>query len=855
MSETLIQIAIIPALLIVLTGMFFISRAGPERATDRRFVLFLLVVGVLLTVGVSVAEQLTYLLGPVLTGVLTLLLLNLKPLVQLKPREKTIAFLLGLVIVALLAINWRPLGYGVISIIVLIALLLAAVWAVVGALDVLDLALCLASLALLILLNALPHIYPDSQFPTWLRIPFALSFFASPGLAVALAAALTSTGLRLLTRPENDDQPRAVPVSWFQAVLRLGLAALLLGTLAYTIVWASIWDQTSDGLSANFLSTLAGLVAVAAGMLMGLTFTGWRRLAGLAFAVLVTILVFGASNYGWDVSYHAITDARAARIQRAVERFHARTGLYPEELEELIPSDLLWIPGPVILQGQEWCYQGGLGYYRLGAFYREFFSVPLSLHVYASAGNPLESDWACEGKLVELKAQRDPPPIYEHPPAPTAEPLPTSVVPISRTPVQPFIEARSIDRGNWSPDGKYLVFGSMVATEEPPPTALIFLNAETGDTCQTAEGYSLKSGLRRQHAWLPDGRLLFISESGEMDLLMPCEAGRERLTGHYPVKFQQVAGYDDKSGRVLLKNQESFWILDGASLKARQIPGVSPNPYQLHWDNFAWSPGGERLAISRLNGRDREAGSTLYLVAGDTGDVLKSLPLEYASDQSAPMIEWLTKDELLLHSAGVLAVVDFRSDTPKIIDVMKDVFALDIAYPGEISSMSSVVNTAGESYHIAVQVNHPRNQDLYLHHSETGSVEVLRHETDTMLFFPDGEWMELRKLENTPTYRDEYELVWADAPGKETHRLVVQGHTPRNYPTLFARYLPRSSQMAVSSSQGISLVSIPGGELVHFWQLVGTEGAYSLYALASPDEKSLVAIADGVGLYYIPLPR
>lgn len=860
MSETLmIQVAIIPALLVVLTGMLVIPHAGSERTADRRFLLFLLVVGVLLTVAVSVAEQqLTSLLGPALIGVLALLLVNLKLLARLKSREKTVAFLLGLVLLVLLAVNWRPFGYGMIPTIILDALLLAAAWAVVGTSDVLDLALGLASLVLLGLFNAM-LVTPNQQIPTWLR-SFAILFFALPGLIVSLVAALISDGLKLLPQRKNASQIGTVPIPWFPVALRLGLAVLLLGSLAYTIVWASIWDNTSDGLGGLFLSIYAGMASVAAGMLMGLTTTGWRRSAGLAFAVLVPVLMFGAFDYGWDVSYHAITETRAARIQRAVERFHARDGRYPEELEELIPRDLLWIPGPVILQGQGWCYQGGQDYYRLGTFYREFFSMPLSLRVYASSGSPPESSWACEEKLAELKAQRDPPPMYERGVAPTQEPLPTSVVPISRIPVQPLLEAGSITLGSWSLDGKYLVFDSLRATEEPPSTALSFLNAETGHVCQADERYppiSRMSSLRRQYAWLPDGRLLFISEEGEMDLLRPCEAGRERLTDRYPAKFSQVAAYEGESGRVLLKSERSYWILDGVSLGAWQIPEVSPNPYELHWDNFAWSPGGERLAISRLNGRDRKAGSTLYLVASDTGDVLKSLPLEYASDQSAPRVEWLTKDEMLLHSQGILAMVDFRSDIPGIVDVMKDVFALDIAYPDGISSMGSVVDTAEESYHIAVQVNHPRNQDLYLYHSETGSVEVLRHEVGTILFFPNEEWMELGKLEDVPTYRDEYELVWVDAPEKETQRLVVQGHTPRNYPILFTRYLSRSSQLAFSSSQGVSLVSVPDGELLHFWELMGAENSRSTYTLTSPDEKALVTIAETeeTGLYFIPLLR
>jgi len=157
---------------------------------------------------------------------------------------------------------------------------------------------------------------------------------------------------------------------------------------------------------------------------------------------------------------------------------------------------------------------------------------------------------------------------------------------------------------------------------------------------------------------------------------------------------------------------------------------------------------------------------------------------------------------------------------------------------------------ADTSYHLALWVNHPRNQDLYLYHSDTGSVDVLRPDVHAILFFSDGQWEGLLKPEDTPTYRDEYDLVWVDQP-RDPWRLVVQGHTPRHYPLLFPRYLPQSEQMAFASSQGVSLVSVPDGELLHFWELVDTNG--HAHVRPTPDEKALVAIAEERALYWIPL--
>jgi len=698
-------------------------------------------------------------------------------------------------------------------------------------------------------------------FPDRWSLPFdslmALTLFLIASIALVMAALLFYSGLNLYKEwrnvgmVEGGGSQAQRKQAGKAAVVVLVLGALLLTKTLHNLYWLMVWDTTYD--SIGYLWLVVPVLAVLfSGVVLSIALPGRTKLAGLLYSLLIPALMVAVSARAQRVDFCQLTEERAGRVSQAIESYYAREGRYPQNLRQLTPWYSLSLPGPVIIYGQGWCYDGGNDYYRLGYVYREHWSDPRLIgRIYKTKGEVPDLG-ICDEEIAALQTM-----YYEHDTAPTEKPLPTSVVPIPRTPVQPLVRVRSITRGTWSVDGKYLVFGVLDTSEVPPSTTLNFLNAETGHICQADERYpsiSRISNLRRQYAWLPDGRLLFISEEGEMDLLRPCEAGRERLADRYPAKFSQVAAYEGKSGRILLKSEQAYWILDGDSLEARQVPGVSPNPYEFHWDNYAWSPGGERLAISRLNGRDREAGSTLYLVAGGTGEVMKSLPLEYAFDQSAPWVEWLTKDELLLHSEGVLAMVDFRSDPPRIVNVLKDIFALDIAYPEEISSMAPITDKAGESYHLAVRVNHPRNQDLYLYHSETGSVEVLRHEVNTILFFPDGEWTGLWKWEDTPTYRDEYELVWVDTPGKETGRLVVQGHTPRNYPTLFARYLPRSSQMAFSSSQGISLVSVPDGELLRFWELAGAEGSRSTHVLASPDEKVLVAMADGVGLYFIPLP-
>ncbi|MFN2233778.1 MAG: hypothetical protein ACK2U1_06080, partial [Anaerolineales bacterium] len=249
--------------------------------------------------------------------------------------------------------------------------------------------------------------------PDWLRNVIGFLFFSLPGMVVALAAVWISSGLKLFTQSEKSHKSSRDPSFWLLVNLRFGLAAVLLGSLAYTIVWASIWDQTSDGLGGIMFATWSSLVAIAAGMVMGATARKWYRSAGFVFALLVPVWMFASFSYGWSVSYHAITEGRASRIQDAIESFHTENGRYPQELSELIPNYLFRIPGPVILRGESWCYQGGRDYYRIGAFYREYFSTPLSLQTYASAGNLPDLPPMCEAEFTALQ-QSHPDYPYEY---------------------------------------------------------------------------------------------------------------------------------------------------------------------------------------------------------------------------------------------------------------------------------------------------------------------------------------------------------------------------------------------------------------------------------------------------------
>jgi hypothetical protein len=867
----LVTIAIPTVLVIIAAGVLIRKLGHPDTAGQRLF-LFVAWAGMGLLAVIFIVSWLMFppplsglsvLLAPAACSINAMAFLQLHEFSTLRRKDKiliylALALLVGLTVVLLGAnIAKRSVpqflnGSLVPGAILSGAVLVAGIWRLGRRYSAL---LGLGAFVGLALFNGwvvgvpLP-VEPPPALPLWMAWLSAAIYLTLPGSIIAIAALLISIGLE---RIPLGGQRRLV--SWWPVAGRLALAGVLLAYFVYTFAWTWIWDQSDDGMRAVAITSVSDLAAIAAGVVIGLTSIGWRRWAGVVFAGLVPVLMFGVlSGYDYGFIHHKITEARATRIQEAVAHFQAAHGRYPAELGELVPGELWWISPPVVLYGQGWCYQGGSDYYRLGAIYREDSSAPFSVRVYASAGTPTGMSWVCDAKLAEVKSQYDAPESLSTIPTPT--PLPTSVVSIQRTTVQPILRAASMTVGSWSPSGEYLVFGLPELSGDQTLLDLQFLKAKTGEVCQANERKWVRGlrsdGLTEHFAWLPSGRLLYVSEAGEMAVFQPCMAGMEDLTGRYPMTFTRAVSYNEQNGRVLLKNQASYWILDGASLAARQIAGVTPNPNEFQSDRYAWSLGGDRLAITRVNGQEAKGGTTVYIAETVSGTVERSLPFNYGPDwPDPPFVDWLTHDELLVQGGGTVKVIDLRSDPPGVKDLIRDVFLLDAVYPNDFSSEDTVALPGEGGYFVGVRVNRPQNQAVYVYASKTGHVEVFHSEANLLLFLPGGNWMQLPKFESPPTYQDEYEMVWQDQ-SVETRLLKVEGHVPRSQPQLFPKYLPNRSQLIFSSLQGISLISIPGGETAKFWTLTGGGGSSSrLYP--APLGEGLVVAAQGDGLYYIPL--
>jgi hypothetical protein len=203
---------------------------------------------------------------------------------------------------------------------------------------------------------------------------------------------------------------------------RLFVAGLLTAPLFLLMAWQaatySAWDVATDGLGGVFMLELAFVFGVATAIHQSWSLPLKRNAFMFGFVLLILAIIMGANSFGtfgfdgaWGNVPHARTARRAEMINKAVLRYYEQKGQYPQALGDLTPNYLLYLPTPFIIPHQNWCYQGGQDYYRLGYVYRAYFSTPASVKVFAAAGQPPEASWPCEAEAAKYPA----PPGYYGP--------------------------------------------------------------------------------------------------------------------------------------------------------------------------------------------------------------------------------------------------------------------------------------------------------------------------------------------------------------------------------------------------------------------------------------------------------
>lgn len=237
-----------------------------------------------------------------------------------------------------------------------------------------------------------------------LEILLSILVFLMPFLAVIAAMLLLYIGLVLLRPPKQTAEAPGETVTQpgWHAWAALGLSAALLIKLGHNLYNLFLWDATVDSLGILWLAPWL-LAAIFCGLALALRLAGWQKLAGVAFAILVPLYLYAVFRSASQVDYRRLTEQRAARLQEAIEAYQQRTGGYPSVLNQLTPRQMLSVPPPVIIPGQDWCYDGTAEYYRLGYITRQHWSDPnVYEQLYASSAGAPEEPGVCHWQLRNL---------------------------------------------------------------------------------------------------------------------------------------------------------------------------------------------------------------------------------------------------------------------------------------------------------------------------------------------------------------------------------------------------------------------------------------------------------------------
>lgn len=249
-------------------------------------------------------------------------------------------------------------------------------------------------------------------FPSRLTQPFdsamALTLFLILSIALFVAAMLLKSGLKLTTEWQNADAVEDVDSQTQRkhagrtAVVVLALDALLLAKAFHYLYWLMVWDSTYDPLKYMWL-LFPFLAVLFSAFVLVITSPGWRKLAGGLYVLLIPALIV-LSTYAQQVDFRQLTEERAERTRVVIESYYAREGRYPQDLRQLTPRYSLSLPRPVIIYGQDWCYDGGNEFYRLGYVYREHWSDPrLVGRIYETVGEMPDRDRICDEEIAALQ--------------------------------------------------------------------------------------------------------------------------------------------------------------------------------------------------------------------------------------------------------------------------------------------------------------------------------------------------------------------------------------------------------------------------------------------------------------------
>lgn len=219
--------------------------------------------------------------------------------------------------------------------------------------------------------------------------------FLLPSLALVCAAILLYYGLNGASSSRADNRIK---------VFSLMLSALLVVKTLHNFYDLTLWDNTDDPLGYLWL-IIPIFVVLLSGLMLSASLSEWMKLAGPMYSIFVSMLLIAVSALAQRVDFRVETAKRAERIVQAIEAYHAREGRYPEALSKTSPWYAIPLPKPMIIHGQDWCYQSGDDYYQLGYIDRKHWSDPnLIGRVYKSVGEIPDDQGICMPEFTALQS-------------------------------------------------------------------------------------------------------------------------------------------------------------------------------------------------------------------------------------------------------------------------------------------------------------------------------------------------------------------------------------------------------------------------------------------------------------------
>ena len=232
--------------------------------------------------------------------------------------------------------------------------------------------------------------------------------FLWPSIGLTISAVLLYSGFKLLAVEMNPaaaggaGSPAAQKNTGRLAVACFTVSGLLILKTLHNLYWLTAWDATYDPLGYIWI-VVPVLVAAFSGVLLLINLSRRTVWAGLGYLVLVPGLLIAVSTFAQRVDFRQLTETRGGQVSQRVEAYYAREGRYPQELRQVKPWYATSLPGPFIIYGQDWCYEAGEDYYRLGYVYREHWSSPeLIRRTYKTAGESPDPEGICAEEIAGL---------------------------------------------------------------------------------------------------------------------------------------------------------------------------------------------------------------------------------------------------------------------------------------------------------------------------------------------------------------------------------------------------------------------------------------------------------------------